>query len=171
MSKKSGYSMSNALGKIESRIYLLRNKRVMLDRDLSALYGVKTQVLNQAVKRNLHRFPEDFMFQLKLEEYEILKSHFVTSSWGGARRALPYAFTEEGVAMLSGVLNSKMAIQVHIQIIRTFTRTRESVATYKDLWSKINEIEKKYDQQFQVVFKAIKMLLDDKPKQGPPQRF
>ena len=164
MSKKSGYSMSNALGKIESRIYLLRNKRVMLDRDLSALYGVKTQALNQAVKRNLHRFPEDFMFQLKLEEYEILKSQFVTSSWGGARRALPYAFTEEGVAMLSGVLNSKMAIQVHIQIIRTFTRTRESVATYKDLWSKINEIEKKYDQQFQVVFKAIKMLLDDKPK-------
>jgi len=171
MPKRNRFAGSIALGKIESRIYHIRNKRVMLDRDLAELYGVKTQVLNQAVRRNMERFPEDFMFQMTKEETKNWISQIVLSNKEKmGLRKYPYAFTEEGVAMLSGVLHSKMAIHVHIQIIRTFTRTREAIVTYKDLLAKINQMEKKYDDQFQVVFKAIKLLID-KSKGGPDNRL
>ena len=117
--------MTNAIEHIDaikSKIHTVRGQRVMLDKDLASLYGVEVRVLNQAVKRNIKRFPEDFMFQLNAEEWEILKSHFVTSSWGGARK-VPYAFTEQGVAMLSSVLKSETAIEVNIRIMRAFVAT------------------------------------------------
>ncbi len=154
----------NSLEMIKGKIYEMRGKKVMLDIDLAKLYGVSTKTLIQAVKRNRERFPADFMHQLTRKELIDLRSQFVTSSWGG-RRYLPYAFTEQGVAMLSSVLNSEKAIQVNIQIIRTFVRVREITVSYKDLWLKIDEMENKYDKQFQVVFKAIKLLLE-KPKEG-----
>lgn len=110
--------------KIASKIYLIRDTKVMLDRDLAELYGVENKVLNQAVKRNIKRFPDDFMFQLTYQEFTHLKSQFVTSSWGGVRK-IPNAFTEQGVAMLSGILNSDRAISVNIQIMRTFTKLKE----------------------------------------------
>ena len=137
----------------------------MLDKDLSELYGVTTGALIQAVKRNLKRFLDDFMYFLTDKEVTILKSQIVISSWGG-RRYRPHAFTEQGVAMLSSVLNSARAIQVNIQIMRTFVKIREIALSYKELEQKINELEKKYDTQFQVVFKAIKLLLE-KPKDKP----
>jgi hypothetical protein len=120
----------------------------------------------QAVKRNRDRFPEDFMFQLTDREFTNLKSQIVISSWGGSRRATPYAFTENGVAMLSSVLNSKWAIQANIQIMRTFTKLREMIAAHKDLVKRLNELEKKYDGQFQIVFEAIRQLIEieEKPK-------
>jgi hypothetical protein len=135
----------------------------MLDRDLVVLYGVETFKLNKAVKRNIDRFPEDFMFQLTREEFKNLIFHFGISSWGGTRK-LPYAFTENGVAILSSVLNSKRAIQVNIQIMRTFTRIKEMIATHKDLQKKIEDMEKKHDHQFKVVFDAIRQLIE------PPQK-
>lgn len=152
---------------IENKILLLRDKKVMLDRDLAILYKVETRVLNQAVRRNIERFPEDFMFQLTKEEMKNWTSQFVMSNSEkmGLRRK-PYAFTEQGVAMLSSVLNSKVAIQVNIQIMRTFTRLKEIIMTHKDLQRKIEDMERKYDQQFKVVFDAIKQLLCpiEKPK-------
>jgi hypothetical protein len=144
---------------IENKIIFLRGKKVMLDKDLAQLYGVTTTNLNKAVRRNLERFPEDFMFQLSKKEFENLIFHFGTSSWGGTRK-LPYAFTENGVAMLSSVLNSDRAITVNIQIMRTFTRLREMLMTHKDLKEKIEAMEQRYDQQFKVVFEAIKRLLE-----------
>lgn len=126
------------------------------------LYGVETKVLNQAVKRNIDRFPADFMFLLTPQEVTNLKSHFVTSSWGGARKP-PFAFTEHGILMLSSVLNSKRAIQVNIHIMRAFTKLREMLADHKDLREKIETMEKKYDRQFQIVFQAIKELLEPAP--------
>jgi len=151
---------------IETKIFHLRGQRVMLSPHLSELYGVETKALIQAVKRNRDRFPEDFMFQLTNQEFINLKSQFVTSSWGGIRRANPYAFTEQGVAMLSSVLNSKRAIQVNIQIMRAFTLLRQMLSTHKDLKKQIEAMEEKYDQQFQIVFEAIKQLLetDAKPR-------
>jgi len=152
---------------IERKIFLIRGRRVMLDRDLAELYGVETRDLNKAVKRNIDRFPEDFMFQLTNEEFVNLKFHFGTSSWGGTRK-LSYAFTENGVAMLSSVLNSKLAIHVNIQIMRTFTRLREILLTHKDLARKLADMEKKYDSQFKVVFDAIRQLMKpDEPKKKP----
>ena len=115
-----------------NKIYLLRKQKVMLDEDLAELYQVETKRLNEQVKRNIQRFPEDFMFQLTAQEFENLKSQFATSSWGG-RRKLPFAFTEQGVAMLSSVLNSETAIRVNIQIIRVFTKMRELLLTHKDI--------------------------------------
>ncbi len=144
--------------KIEARIYFIRGLKVMLDRDLAELYGVETRVLNQAVKRNIDRFPNDFMFELTKDEFQNLTSQIVMSSWGG-KRHLTYAFTEQGVAMLSSVLNSKRAIYVNIQIMRTFIKLRELFSSHKDLQKKIEEMEQKYDQQFKVVFDAIKALL------------
>jgi len=144
--------------RIENKIYFIRGQKVMIDHDLATLYGVETKVLIQAVKRNLERFPEDFMFLLTEKEFKILRSQFVTSSWGG-RRYIPYVFTEQGVAMLSSVLRSKRAIQVNIQIMRTFTKLKSLLATHKDLQRKIEEMEKKYDQQFRVVFDAIRALI------------
>ena len=146
---------------IESKIFFLRGKRVMLDRDLAILYGVETRALNQAVRRNMRRFPEDFMFQLTKEEMESWKSQIVISNREkmGLRRR-PYAFTEQGVAMLSSVLNSDRAIQVNIQIMRTFTKLREMLMAHKDLKRKIEDMEKKYNYQFKIVFDAIKQLLE-----------
>ena len=151
--------------KVEGRIYVVRENSVMLDTDLAELYGVSTKMLIQSVKRNAQRFPDDFMYQLTNKEVTILRSQIVTSSWGG-RRYSPYAFTEQGVAMLSSVLHSERAIHVNIQIMRTFVRLRELAFTYKEIEQKIDELEKKYDTQFQVVFKAIKLLLE-KPKHKP----
>ncbi len=151
---------------IEHKIYLIRNKKVMLSTHLAELYEVPPKVLIQAVKRNIVRFPDDFLFQLNAEEYENLKSQFVTSSWGGLRRALPYAFTEQGVAMLSSVLKSNRAILVNIEIMRTFARLREMIQNHQKLWDKILQIEKKYDGQFKIVFDALRALLEppEKPK-------
>ena len=154
---------------VERNIYLIRNKRVMLDRDIAVLYGVETKVLNQAVKRNMGRFPEDFMFQLTREEVENPRSQIVTLKQGQNIKYLPYAFTEHGILMLSSVLNSHKAIQVNIQIMRIFIKLREMALTHRDLLAKIEQLESKYDEQFLVVFKAIKALLDDRKE--PPKRF
>ncbi len=145
--------------RIEKRIFLLRGLKVMLSMDLAGLYNVKPKALVQAVKRNRDRFPDDFMFQLRKEEFENLKSQFVTSSWGGLRRANPYAFTEQGIAMLSSVLHSKRAVRVNIEIMRAFVRLRELMATHKDLARKLEALESKYDAQFKVVFDAIRQLM------------
>jgi len=152
---------------IESKILLVRSQKVMLDRDLAKLYRVPTRRLNEQVKRNAERFPVDFMFQLTKEEFENWKSQIaISNSEKMGLRRKPYVFTEQGVAMLSSVLNSKVAIQVNIQIMRTFTRLKEIIMTHKDLQRKIEDMERKYDQQFQGVFEAIKQLLapPDKPK-------
>ena len=147
--------------RIEKRILLLRGQKVMLDKDLADLYGVKIKVFNQAVKRNAIRFPSDFMFQLTREEDAALRSQFVTLKPGRGRhrKYLPYAFTEQGVAMLSSVLRSERAIQVNVEIMRTFVRLREWMATHKNLARKLEALEKKYDAQFKVVFDAIRYLM------------
>lgn len=155
--------------RIENRVYLIRGQKVMLDRDLAELYGVKTFVLNQAVKRNLKRFPLDFMFQLRREELANLKSQIVMSSlpavkagWGG-RRTLPYVFTQEGIAMLSSVLRSEKAIMVNIAIMRAFVKLRDLISSHKQLAQKISELEKKYGKhevEITVLFKALKKLLE-----------
>ena len=152
--------------RIEKRIFLIRDQKVMLSPDLALLYEVEPKVLVQAVKRNIERFPDDFIFQLSAAEWGILKSQFVTSSWGGMRRALPYAFTEQGVAMLSSVLRSDRAISVNIEIIRTFVRLRQLMAAHSDLARKIEMLENKYDAQFKVVFDALRKLMapPDPPK-------
>ncbi|WP_425636245.1 ORF6N domain-containing protein [Algoriphagus yeomjeoni] len=147
-------------------IHKTRNQKVMLDSDLAEMYGVETKVLNQAIKRNPERFPKDFMFQLSTEEWENLKSQFVTSSWGG-RRTLPYVFTEQGVAMLSSVLNSPRAIQVNISIIRTFVRIREWVLNYSELQDKIQALqdaESNQNQHINHIYQMIEELL--KPSLG-----
>ena len=150
---------------ITSRIYFIRSQKVMLDRDLAELYGVETKQLKRAVRRNIDRFPEDFMFQPSSDEFEILRCQFGTSSWGGTRY-VPMAFTEQGVAMLSSVLNSKRAVQVNIQIMRIFSQFRQILIGHKDLEKKIEAMEEKYDEQFKIVFEAIKQLLteEEKPK-------
>lgn len=151
--------------RIEKAILLIRGQKVMLDRDLAELYGVAAKVLNQAVRRNLKRFPGDFMFQLSKEELENWRSQIVTSSPEarmGLRRP-PLAFTEQGVAMLSSVLNSERAVRVNIEIIRAFVRLRQLLATHADLARKLEALEKKYDAQFRVVFDAIRGLM------APPQ--
>ena len=145
--------------RIERAILLIRGQKVMLDSDLADLYGVETKVLVQAVKRNLVRFPEDFMFQLSQEEFAILRSQIVTSSDWGGRRYPPYAFTEQGVAMLSSVLRSQRAIQVNIEIMRAFIRLRKMLATHAELARKLDALEKKYDAQFKQVFDAIRQLM------------
>ncbi|MHB1646972.1 MAG: ORF6N domain-containing protein [bacterium] len=144
---------------IENKIYLIRGQKVMLSMHLAELYDVEPMILVQAVKRNMERFPEDFMFQLSRNEFDDLKSQIVTSSWGGLRRATPYAFTEQGIAMLSSVLNSKRAIKVNIQIIRSFVKLREIVSSHKDLARKLEDLEKKYDSPFKIVFNAIRELM------------
>jgi aromatic ring-opening dioxygenase LigB subunit len=146
--------------RIEQTILVIRGHNVMLDSDLAQLYGVIVGRLNEAVKRNEDRFPSDFMFQLTKPEFEHLKSQIAISSskWGGRRHA-PYAFTEQGVAMLSSVLRSKRAIQVNIAIMRAFVQLRELIASNKGLARRLNELEKKYDGQFRVVFEAIRELM------------
>jgi hypothetical protein len=147
---------------IEGKIYMIRGHKVMLDRDLAELYSVETKVFLQAVKRNIERFPLDFMFQLSYQEDALLRSQIVTLKKGRGqhRKYLPYVFTENGVAMLSSVLNSQRAIQVNIAIMRTFTKIREMLTTHKELKRKIEDMEKKYDHQFKVVFDVIKQLID-----------
>lgn len=157
---------------IINKIYLIREKKVMLDRDLAELYGVETRTLNQAVRRNGKRFPEDFMFQLTKEELRNWKSQIVISKKElmGLRKP-PLAFTEQGVAMLSSVLNSETAIEVNIQIIRIFTRMREMMLTHKDILLKLEQLEQKmtqHDEDIQAIFEALKQLLN--PKQ-PPRRM
>lgn len=151
---------------IERAILLIRGQKVLLDRDLADLYEVPTKVFNQAVQRNLQRFPEDFMFQLSIEEWQSLRSQIVTSNRGG-RRYPPYAFTEQGVAMLSSVLNSERGILVNIEIMRAFVRLRQLMASHADLARKLADLERRYDKQFQVVFEAIRQLMTPP---DPPRR-
>ncbi|MEA3476501.1 MAG: ORF6N domain-containing protein [Candidatus Cloacimonadota bacterium] len=143
---------------IEKKIFFLRGKKVMLDSDLAELYEVETKQLKRAVRRNIERFPKDFMFVLTKEEFNNLRCNFGTSSWGGTRY-FPMAFTEQGVAMLSSVLKSKRAIKVNIQIMRTFVRLRKLISSHKDILAKIEEMEKKYDYQFKIVFEAIRQMM------------
>jgi hypothetical protein len=145
---------------IENSIYLIRGHKVMLDSDLAVLYDIPTFYLNQQVQRNIKRFPIDFMFQLSAQELEPLRLQIAISKKGrGGRRYLPYVFTEQGVAMLSGVLNSSRAIQVNIQIMRAFVKLRQMMASNAELAQKIVALEKKYDGQFHVVFEAIRQLM------------
>jgi hypothetical protein len=146
--------------RVESSIVLLRGHKVMLDEDLARLYGVTTGHLVQAVKRNARRFPDDFMFQLTNEEFANLKSQSVISSGHGGRRKLPYAFTEQGVAMLSSVLRSDQAIDVNIEIMRAFVRLRQILNTHARLASQLVALEKKYDTKFKAVFEAIRQLME-----------
>ena len=152
--------------RIEQSILLIRGQKIMLDRDLATLYRVETKVLNQAVKRNLDRFPEDFMFQLSNEEFENWRSQIVTSdptAKMGVRRK-PYAFTEQDVAMLSSVLRSRRAVAVNIEIMRAFVRLRQLLSTHKELARKIEALERKYDAQFKVVFDALRQLMAPPPE-------
>ncbi|MEA1965614.1 MAG: ORF6N domain-containing protein [Candidatus Aerophobetes bacterium] len=165
--------------RIEKQIYLFRGKKVMIDSYLAELYGVQTRVLVQAVKRNIDRFPEDFMFQLTKDEFDALRSQFVTSNLKsqtviskerhGGRRYLPYVFTEQGVAMLSSVLRSKRAIQVNIQIMRAFVRLREMLISHSELAKKLEVLEKKYDAQFKIVFDAIRQFVA--PPEEPSRKI
>ncbi len=167
---------------IQEKIYYIRGEKVMFDRDLAVLYGVETKVLNQAVKRNATRFPEDFMFQLSSKEAEMfsryqfgalnenddksLRSQIVTLKKGRGQhlKYTPYVFTEQGVAMLSSVLKSERAVQVNIQIMRTFTQIRKMLISHKDLREKLELLEKKYDKKFRVVFETLGMLLKEDAK-------
>lgn len=149
---------------VKDMIFFIRGQKVMLDYDLASLYGVETKQLKRAVKRNIGRFPEDFLFELTKEENDSLRCQFGTLKRGQHAKYLPYAFTEQGIAMLSSVLNSERAIQVNIAIMRTFTQLRQLLETHKELKLKIEDMEKKYDKQFQIVFAALKELLDE-PKE------
>jgi hypothetical protein len=153
---------------ITSKIFFLRGVKVLIDRDLAELYDVETRVLNQAVKRHIKRFPEDFMFQLTRAEFNNLKSQFVTSSWGGVRK-LPSAFTEQGVAMLSGILNSDRAIDVNIQIMRTFIKLRHMISTNEELKREINGLRQLTDKRFQIVFETLDQLLSEEI--NPPKKI
>lgn len=155
---------------IISRIYVVRDQKVMLDHDLAEMFGVATKVFNQSVKRNSERFPSDFMFTLTEQEWENLRSQNVTSSWGG-RRYAPNVFTEQGVAMLSGILNSKTAIEVNIRIIRVFTRLREYALSHKDVLLQFGKLEKEVasnSKDIENIFLVLKELLED--QSAPPQR-
>lgn len=147
------------------KIYVIRNQKVVLDRDLAQLYGIETKRLNEAVKRNLSRFPEDFMFQLNSYEFENLKSQFATSSWGGNRK-LPYAFTEHGILMLSSVIHSDQAISVNIQIMRLFTQMRQWILDHSELQEKIQHLEQKvdnHDKNIELVFSYLDELSATQP--------
>ena len=148
------------LERIAAKIYTIRGHRVMIDADLAEMYGVTTSALNQAVKRNRTRFPTDFMFELTADESDHLTSQIVISSgWGGRRRGMPFAFTEQGVAMLSSVLKSERAVQVNIAIMRAFVALRQTLSSHKALARKMDVLEKRYDSQFRIVFDAIRALM------------
>jgi hypothetical protein len=171
--------------RISSSILRLRGQNVMLDADLAGLYGVETKTLNRAVKRNTGRFPDDFMFQLTAEEVAALRYQFgtsneiddglrsqsATSNGRGGRRTLPYAFTEQGVAMLASVLGSERAIQVNIAVIRAFVRMRQVLASHAGLARKLDALESKYDEQFRVVFEAIRALMREPVRPSRPLGF
>lgn len=155
--------------RILKSILVIRGEKVILDADLARLYGVETGALVRAMKRNIERFPPDFMFQLSDEEWENLRCQFgISNSWGG-RRTAPFAFTEQGVAMLSSVLRSERAIAVNIQIVRAFVQLKRMLATHADLARKIESLERKYDAQFRGVFDAIRELMSpmENPKKQP----
>jgi len=157
--------------RIERQIYFLRGEKVLLSSDLAKLYQVEPRALVQAVKRNRERFPDDFMFQLSADEFKNLKSQIVTSSWGGSRRARPYAFTEQGVAMLSSILRSRRAVQVNIEIMRAFVRLRRILGSNEELARKLATLESKYDSQFKIVFDAIRQLMAPPPSKKRPIGF
>jgi hypothetical protein len=145
---------------VDKLIYTIRGHRVMLDRDLARIYGVTTKRLNQQVHRNLDRFPVDFMFQITTEESKSLRLQIATSKIGrGGRRTLPFAFTEHGAVMLASVLNSPVAVAASIQVVRAFIRIRQMIATNKDFARRLDDLEKKYDEQFQAVFDAIRAIM------------
>lgn len=154
---------------IASKIYLVRDKKVMLDSDLAELYQVETKRLNEQVKRNLSRFPEDFMFQLTSDEWDNLKSQNATSSWGG-RRTIPFVFTEHGVLMLSSVLNSERAIEVNIKIMRVYTEIKEMLLTHKDLLLKMEEMEKKVSGQDDKILQIFNYLKQFVQEQKQPRK-
>jgi hypothetical protein len=154
---------------VRSKIAVVRGMRVMFAQDLAELYGVETKVLMQAVRRNADRFPEDFLFQLTNQEFTNLRSQFVTSSLGGTRY-LPYAFSEQGVAMLSSVLRSPRAIAVNIEVMRAFVQMRSMIDSNRELARKVAKMEAEYDEQFAVVFKAIRELMDEKAAPQKPKR-
>lgn len=158
------------LSEIELSILTLRGQRILLAHDLAQLYGVETKVLMQAVKRNIERFPLDFMFQLDKEEWQNLRSQIVTSNHGGTRYA-PYAFTEQGVSMLSSVLRSDRAVQVNIEIMRAFVRLRRMLAEHRDLAKRLDELEQRYDKQFSAVFDAIRKLMMPPSQEKRPIGF
>lgn len=146
--------------KIERAIYLIRGEKVILDANLAALYGVETRSLIQAVKRNAQRFPKDFVFQITKTEFESLRSQIVISKGRGGRRFMPYAFTEHGAIMAANVLNSERAVQASVQVVRTFVRLRQMLASNTELSRRVDDLEKKYDRQFKVVFDAIRELMN-----------
>jgi hypothetical protein len=166
--------------RILNRIYIIRKEKVMLDRDLAEMYGVETRVLNQNIKRNLNRFPKDFMFQLSEKEFKNLISQNVTSSWGGTRKS-PYAFTERAVAMLSSVLNSETAIEVNIMIIRVFTKMRAFALTHKDILMQLAKLEKEVSsnnrnternsKDIENIFAVLKELIEKDAKPAPRNKI
>lgn len=172
MAKKQQKTSLLPAERIEQAIMSIRGERVMLDADLAKLYGVETRTLLQGVRRNIQRFPDDFMFQLSAVELENWRSQIVTSNPAAkmSLRRRPYAFTEQGVAMLSSVLRSNRAVDVNIEIMRAFVRLRELLASHKDLARKLDELEKKYDDQFHVVFQAIRQLMEPPPAK-PKERI
>ena len=170
MSKKRISAHSTCKEVIRDLIYIIREHKVMIDSDLAHLYGVEVKQLKRAVKRNIGRFPKDFMFELNKEEVNNLRCQFGTSSWGGTRY-LPYVFTEQGVAMLSSVLNSDRAIQVNIAIVRTFIQLRNMVESHKGLKQKIENMEKQYDKKFKIIFAAFKQLFEEPVKSKKPIGF
>ena len=170
MPKKAPRKSLIPIEQVERKIYLLREEKVMLDSDLAELYGVSAKRLNEQVKRNRRRFPDDFMFQLTAEEAESLRSQIATLKTGRGqhRKYRPYAFTEHGAVMLASVLNSPTAVAASIQVVRAFVRLRAILATHKDLARKLAEMEKKYDSQFRAVFDVIRKLMEPPP--SPPRR-
>jgi hypothetical protein len=159
-------------GQIQQLIFLIRGHRVMLSTHLAELYEVEPRALIQAVKRNIERFPGDFMFQLTEAEFDNLKSQIVISSWGGLRRATPYAFTEQGVAMLSSVLRGRRAVQVNVEIMRAFVRLRDMVSAHKELARKLAELEQrleKHDEDIRLIFEALRQLMA--PLDRPPKKI
>lgn len=165
MAKKKSTRLKSVIA-IEHKILMVRGEKVLLDADLAKLYGVETKTLTRAMKRNIDRFPEDFMFQLSKGEFEILRSQNGTSNIWGGRRYPPYVFTEQGVAMLSSVLRSKQAVQVNIQIMRTFVKLRQMLDSNEKLARKLTALEKKYDDHFKIVFEAIReLMVPPEPKQ------
>ena len=173
MSKSKSIEVSTFVSNevIERKIFLIHGRKVMVDTDLAELYRVPTKVMIQSVKRNPRRFPAEFMWQLTRNEAKRLRSQFVTSKGRGGRRYLPYVFTEQGVAMLSSVLNSDRAIEVNVQIMKTFMKLREFLLTHRDLEKKIENLEQQYDKKFAVVFNAIKVLLEKAKKDTDHRRF
>ena len=169
MPKKSLVQALVPLDRIERRILLIRGRKVILDSDLADLYDAPTFRFNEAIKRNIKRFPNDFMFQLTNKEYSNLISQFaISSSKHGGRRSAPYAFTEHGALAAAFVLNSPLAVEVSTQVVRTFVRLRQILASHIDLARKLKELEKKYDERFLIVFKELRKLMDPPPL--PPRR-